>query len=106
MPRPQLTAAQTLPLLFQRLRNRGQPSSDLARHPGGFPRRVQAHRVGPDARQPFADVRAAQVLQIDTEGLPVGELSVVLSLAGEVGIGLDHVPHIDNRAVCWHNRQQ
>jgi hypothetical protein len=81
-------------LLFQCLRHRGQTLGDGARHPRGLPRRVQLHRIGPDARQPIANVLPPQILHVDTKGLTIGELRVVLPLAGEVGIDLDHVAHV------------
>jgi len=57
-------------------------------------RRVQMQRIIPNQRQPLADVGTPQVFQINAKRLPVGELRVVLPLAGEVGIDLDHMPDV------------
>jgi hypothetical protein len=67
------------------------------------------HRIGPDTSQPLPDLRAAQVLQIDAERLAIGELGVVLPLAGEVGIGLDDVADVadqDERRPAMIDRQR
>jgi hypothetical protein len=65
-------------------------------------------RIGPDARQPLADLRPPQVFQINPERLPIGELGVVFALPGEVGIGPDHmadIAHQDERRPAMRHRQ-
>jgi hypothetical protein len=51
-------------------------------------------RIGPDQPQALPHLRPAQIVEVDAEGPAVGELDVVAALAGEVGIGLDHVADI------------
>ena len=80
--------------VFQRFDTLARRSAISLVDPGGFARRVQVLGVGPDAREPLADFRAAEVFQIDAERLAVGELRVVFPLAGEVGIGLDHMADV------------
>src|SRR5262245_24024858 len=56
--------------------------------------RIERERVGPHQPQPVANAFIAQILEIDAEALAVGELGVVLPLAGEVGIELQAMADI------------
>src|SRR5690606_39664443 len=69
----------------------------VARDFGGVPRRIERVRIAPDRPQPLANFLAAQVLQVDAEAGPVGELAVVAALAGEVGENLDRVADVANQ---------
>jgi len=68
------------------------PAGDL----GGAPGRVERERIGPDQAQPLADVRVAQGVERNAEGLGVRELAVALSGPAEVGIELEAVADIDD----------
>src|SRR5690606_14249223 len=56
--------------------------------------RIERVRIEPDRPQPLPNLLAAQVLQVDAEAGPIGELAVVAALAGEVGEHLDRVAHV------------
>ena len=56
---------------------------------------VERLRVGPNRPQPGAASGIAQARQRNGIALPVRELGVVLSLAGEVGIDLENMADID-----------
>jgi len=62
---------------------------------GGFFRRVEAQRIGPDGFQPRLNGGIAQVLHGDAKTLGIGKLRIILSLAGKVGIELDDMADID-----------
>ena len=72
----------------------GEPLGDLARDLG---RACASDRASADrsrSLEPLAHLLLAQVFEIDAKALPVGELRVVLPLAGEVGIDLDAVADV------------
>ena len=71
----------------------GDVAGDLGAASGG----IEGVRVAPDRAQPLADGLVAQTFQRDGIALAVRELGVVLPLAGEVGVDLDHVAHIDHQ---------
>ena len=56
---------------------------------------IERAGIAPDRDQPVADFRPPQSGQQDAEAVGIGKLRVVLSSAGEVGIGLDAVADID-----------
>jgi hypothetical protein len=84
-------------VVLQALGDVRQPVGDVARDLRRAAGRVEGLRVGPDLLQAPAEVGVAQVLQVDAVGLPVGEVGVVLALAGEVGEHLDHVGNVDHQ---------
>src|SRR6185312_1097282 len=74
--------------------NRREPLRHVARRLRRLPRGVELVRVRPDQPQPLADFLIAQLFEIDAVALAVGELAVVASLAGEVGIDFEGVPDV------------
>ena len=63
----------------------------------GLARRIERLRLVPDGLKAIADLRLAQVLEIDAEALAVRKLGVVFSLPGEVGIDLDAMTDIADK---------
>lgn len=81
---------------FDGFRKLGQKGRDFPRHFSRPARRVEGARVGPDEAQTLADLFVSQIIEMNTEGLPIRELRVMLSLKRKVGVKLDHVPDIDH----------
>ena len=73
----------------------------LARDLGVGARRVEPRRIGPDQRQPLAQLGVAQVVEPDAVAARVGERRVGGAAAGELGIQLDHVAHVDHHHEGW-----
>ncbi len=88
-------------LLFQRLGHRGEALGDGTGRAGRGAGWVQAKRIGPDSDQAVPDFWPAQVFEVDTEGLAVGKLGVVLPLPGKVGIDLQHMADVADQDERW-----
>ena len=96
-------------LALQRLRDFRQPLGNGARNAGGVARRVQRLRRVPNVFQALANVRLAQILQIDAEALTVGELIEGFAVAAEVRIDLKTMANVadnDERRRRMTGRQQ
>ena len=76
-------------MLFQRLRNGGQPRRNRPRHLRRLARRVQRKRIAPDRCEKFAGFLPPQVVEVDPEGPPVRELVIGFPVAAEVGVKLE-----------------
>jgi hypothetical protein len=81
---------------FQALGELGQLGGHLARDAGADARRVERERVGPQGAQPRADGGIGQLRQADAVAARIGKRGVGGAAAGELGIKLDHVAHIDH----------
>ena len=79
---------------FQRLRHRRQPFGNGAGDARGMARRIERERIAPDRGEALAHGLVAQIVEMDAVALPVGELDVVLTLPGEVGVEFEAVADI------------
>ena len=83
-------------LAFQAAGDAGEALGDVAGDLGAAFGGIEGVRGAPDRAQAVSDGPVAQTFQRDGIAAPIRELGVVLPLAGEVSVDLDHVTDIDD----------
>src|ERR1700674_4256342 len=90
-----------MPSGFQCLRDGSEALRYLTGNTGRPLGRIERHWLSPDAYEPLADLGFPQVLQVDAERLPVGELVVGFPITAEIGIDLETVAHVAHDDEWW-----
>ena len=75
---------------------RAEALCDIAGDLGAALGGIEGVRFAPDRAQAVSDGPVAQTLQRNGIAVPIRELGVVLPLAGEVSVDLDHMADIDD----------
>ena len=95
---------------LQRLGDGGEPLRDGAGHARRVTRGVEGGRVLPDRPQAGPDLGLAELVEVDAEAAPVGELVIDLPVAPEVRVDLETVADIaddeEGRRLVVHGQQR